>query len=429
MNAARLASRRHRGLEVDAEQAAASKSKAYSRTAPLPLWANLPRDGEGWGQRLPWEPGEDRSVAPASDSGSTHHAHRATWPITSTPTALTACPVWGASVAGKVTNEQATRVVSSPGATQRHWRDDGRDLPGARGGRRRAARQRPPRQYQRQLSVRVQPVAYWLHPGPTAAACRRARPAACAVSEDCLEFVQRTPRQASGAAGGTTRPGGQGRRARTRERTPRQGAGGHAAHRRADGGWAGVERDPVADPGAGQPPRSTRTRRDAAPRRPAVRAGNRGRRRPAVASGSAAAPRSCPAGAIAPEYGGRAPCGSRLAVLACLVGWSEPGNKPRAVTAGEPPEDGPARGDQHPARIGVGQGLQMQLLAEARRRPSVHPADLRLALPGVPRPRPALLQPRRPAVPGARHRAAGGGAGAAVARQGDDEGRHYPGRS
>jgi phosphate transport system protein len=99
-----------------------------------------------------------------------------------------------------------------------------------------------------------------LHPGPTAAACRRARPAACAVSEDCLEFVQRTPRQASGAAGGTTRPGGQGRRARTRERTPRQGAGGHAAHRRADGGCAGVERGTVADPGAGQPPRVTRVR-------------------------------------------------------------------------------------------------------------------------------------------------------------------------
>ena len=50
----------------------------------------------------------------------------------------------------------------------------------------------------------------------------------------------------------------------------------------------------------------------------------------------------------------------------------------------------------------------MHLLAEARRRPSVHPADLRLALPGVPHQRPAVLQPRRPAVPGARHRAAGG---------------------
>jgi hypothetical protein len=30
----------------------------------------------------------------------------------------------------------------------------------------------------------------------------------------------------------------------------------------------------------------------------------------------------------------------------------------------------------------------MHLLAEARRRPSVHPANLRLALPGVPHPRP-----------------------------------------
>ena len=38
----------------------------------------------------------------------------------------------------------------------------------------------------------------------------------------------------------------------------------------------------------------------------------------------------------------------------------------------------------------------MHLLAQTRRRPSVHPADLRLALPGVPHPRPAVLQPRRP---------------------------------
>jgi hypothetical protein len=103
--------------------------------------------------------------------------------------------------------------------------------------------------------------------------------------------------------------------------------------------------------------------------------------------------------------------------------------RPRAVTPGEPPEDTPARGDQHPARLGVRQGLQMQLLAEARRHPSVHPADLRLALPGVPHPRPAVLQPRRPAVPGARHRADGGGASPAVAGQGDDEGRHCPTRS
>jgi hypothetical protein len=71
----------------------------------------------------------------------------------------------------------------------------------------------------------------------------------------------------------------------------------------------------------------------------------------------------------------------------------------------------------------------MHLLARARQPPSVHAADLRLALPGLPHPRPAVLQPRRPAIPGARHRAAGGGAGPAVAGQGDDEGRHRPRRS
>ena len=60
--------------------------------------------------------------------------------------------------------------------------------------------------------------------------------------------------------------------------------------------------------------------------------------------------------------------------------------------------------------------------------PSVHPADLRLVLPGVPRPRSAVLQPRRPAVPGARHRAAGGGAGPAVVGQGDGQAPHCAGR-
>jgi hypothetical protein len=116
----------------------------------------------------------------------------------------------------------------------------------------------------------------------------------------------------------------------------------------------------------------------------------------------------------------------------CPPAWRvgrSPATRPRAVRLREPPEDAPARGDQHPARIGVQQGLQMQLLAEARRRPSVHPADLRPPLPGLPHPRPAVLQPRRPAVPGARHRAAGSGAGPAVAGEGDDEGRHRPRRS
>jgi hypothetical protein len=116
----------------------------------------------------------------------------------------------------------------------------------------------------------------------------------------------------------------------------------------------------------------------------------------------------------------------------CPPAWwvgRSPATRPRAVRPREAPEDAPARGDHHPARIGDRQGPQLHLLAEARRPPSVHPPDLRLALPGLPHPRPAVLQPRRPAVPGARHRAAGGGAAPAVAGQGDDEGRHRPRRS
>jgi hypothetical protein len=95
-------------------------------------------------------------------------------------------------------------------------------------------------------------------------------------------------------------------------------------------------------------------------------------------------------------------CGSGLAMPAGLVGGRSPATRPRAVTPREPPEDAPARGDQHPARLGVRQGPQMHLLAEARRRPAVHPADLRLALSGLPHSRQAVLQSRRPAVPGAR---------------------------
>ena len=102
-----------------------------------------------------------------------------------------------------------------------------------------------------------------------------------------------------------------------------------------------------------------------------------------------------------------------------------PATRPRAVTPGERPEDPPARGDRHRARLGVGQGPQMYLLAEARRPPSVHPADLRLALPGLPHPRPGVLQPRRPAVSGAGQRADGGGAGPAVAGQGGRQAPHY----
>jgi len=105
--------------------------------------------------------------------------------------------------------------------------------------------------------------------------------------------------------------------------------------------------------------------------------------------------------------------------------WAKEGKLPFLRT----PDDASARGDQHPARIGVRQGLQVQLLADAGRCPSVHPADLRLALPGVPHPRPAVLQLRRLAVSGARQWAAGGGAGPAVAGQGDAEGRHRRARS
>jgi hypothetical protein len=43
---------------------------------------------------------------------------------------------------------------------------------------------------------------------------------------------------------------------------------------------------------------------------------------------------------------------SGLAVAACLVGWSEPGNRPRAVRPRGAPEDAPARGDRHRARLG-----------------------------------------------------------------------------
>jgi hypothetical protein len=49
-------------------------------------------------------------------------------------------------------------------------------------------------------------------------------------------------------------------------------------------------------------------------------------------------------------------CGSGWAVPACVVGWSEPGNQASAVTPHERPEDPPARGVHHPARLGVRQG-------------------------------------------------------------------------
>jgi hypothetical protein len=145
--------------------------------------------------------------------------------------------------------------------------------------------------------------------------------------------------------------------------------------------------------------------------------GNRGRARAGRrAFGSPAGPRPCRQ-ALPP--GSTADAHHAAPAWPCPPAWwvgRGLATRPRAVTPGDPPADAPARGDQHPARIGVRQGPQMHLLADAWRRPSLHPADLRLALPGVPHPRPAVLQPRRPAVPGARHRADGGGAGPAVAR-------------
>jgi hypothetical protein len=51
----------------------------------------------------------------------------------------------------------------------------------------------------------------------------------------------------------------------------------------------------------------------------------------------ASRPQTLSAGPTAGEYGGRTPCGSGLAVPVCLVGWSEPGNQPRAVTPAAAP--------------------------------------------------------------------------------------------
>jgi hypothetical protein len=50
--------------------------------------------------------------------------------------------------------------------------------------------------------------------------------------------------------------------------------------------------------------------------------------------------------------------------------------RPRAVRPRERPDDAPARGDRHRARLGDRQGPPLHVLAQARRRPSVHPPDL-----------------------------------------------------
>jgi len=127
-------------------------------------------------------------------------------------------------------------------------------------------------------------------------------------------------RQLRVATGG----GGQGRGVGARERPPAQGAGGHAAPRRAGGAAWGVQRGLVANRGRPAIPRSTRHADGAARPRPDFRAG-RGRGRVGrFAFGSLAASRRCPAGPPVGEYGGRVSCGSGLAVPACVVGWSEP---------------------------------------------------------------------------------------------------------
>ena len=142
-----------------------------------------------------------------------------------------------------------------------------------------------------------------------------------------------------------------------------------------------------------------------------------------------AAPRPCPAGLTA----GRVRWNRDAApAWPCPPAWwvgRSLATRPRAVTPRERPEGAPTGGDHHRARLGVRQGPPLHVLAQARRPPSVHPPDLRLALPGLPYPRPAVLQPRRPTVSGARHRAAGGRASSAVAGQGDHEGLHCPRRS
>ncbi len=143
------------------------------------------------------------------------------------------------------------------------------------------------------------------------------------------------------------------------------------------------------------------------------------------AIGSPADPRPCPAG---PPPGSTVglPCGSGLAFApACWVGgaWQQAKGGDAWWAARRRAGPGrsasrPDRGSTRAAGAPAGPGPVTPVRAPGR------PAT---GLPGVPRPRPAVLQPRRPAVPGARHRATGGGAQPAVAGQGDDEGRHCPG--
>ena len=120
------------------------------------------------------------------------------------------------------------------------------------------------------------------------------------------------------------------------------------------------------------------------------------------------------------------PCGSGLAFApACWVGGAWQQAKGGDAWWAARRRAGPGRSASRPDRgstraAGAPAGPGPVTPVRAPGRPET-------GLPGVPRPRPAVLQPRRPAVPGARHRATGGGAQPAVAGQGDDEGRHCPG--
>ena len=100
----------------------------------------------------------------------------------------------------------------------------------------------------------------------------------------------------------------------------------------------------------------------------------------------AAGPRPCPAGPTA----GRVRWNRDAApAWPCPPAWwvgRSLATRPRAVTPRERPEDPPTGGDRHRARLGDRQGPPLHVLAQARRRPSVHPPDLRLALPGLPDP-------------------------------------------
>jgi hypothetical protein len=142
--------------------------------------------------------------------------------------------------------------------------------------------------------------------------------------------------------------------------------------------------------------------------------------------GGVVRPQPLPGRPTAREDGGRA-MRLRLGVGACLLGWSEPGKQAKGGDAwwAAGRRAGPGRSASRPDR-GSARATGAPAGPDPMTPVSVHPADLRLALPGVPGPRPAVPQPRRPAVPGARHRAAGGGAQPAVTGQGDGQGSHCP---